>query len=105
MAHSLWAHKHHIPSFNLHDAVAPNGICVAPLAILARGRHDERPLDDTDAYSVYLRFTYVAPSCQAAVYDQRLFSALLGSGGEVVTGRHVTKCFCEFTPCLPMGRC
>jgi hypothetical protein len=63
--------------FQLHVAVSPNGICVALLAILAGGRHDKRALDDTDAY---LRFAYVAPSGQAAVYSQRLFAALFDSG-------------------------
>ena len=80
LAGAIWTHKHHIPSFNLHLAVAPNGICLAILAILAGGRHDKRALDDTDAY---LRFAYWQDSsaqfrsqCRRAVFPQEPLSDL-----------------------------
>jgi hypothetical protein len=46
MAIPRWTHSDHIPSFNLHLAVAPNGIYMAISALLAGGRHDKRALDD-----------------------------------------------------------
>ena len=57
LAGAASTHKHHSPPFNTHLAVAPNGIRLAILAILAGGRHEKRALDDTDAY---LRFAYLS---------------------------------------------
>jgi hypothetical protein len=77
LAGALWTHKHHIPSFNLHVAVAANGICVAILAFMAGGRHDKRALDETNAY---LRFRYIARSDADGSYLYNLYAVLLDAG-------------------------
>jgi hypothetical protein len=69
----VWNHKHHIPTFNLHVAVAPNGICIAFLALLPGGRHDKRALDEINAYKI---FSYLGPPNADGVCPERVFAVL-----------------------------
>ena len=83
---AIWTNKHHIPSFDLHLALAPNGMCLAIPAILAGGRHDKRALDDTGAY---LRFAYLSQTGTIGVSENNLHVVPFDAG-YIAPQRHWT---------------